>query len=484
MKNIIVQHVSYLINYCIKDENNIHKNHPKKNLYELMPTKGQIEKLKNNSFKRFDDLIINIDLWMKEFTKKIERLKKNIINEKELIKKLVINYNQSFINYAYYSNFHYLNRYSNKFNNDYFDNFLKCFTFQERTKILFDYFSKEDKSSNIIPKTDYSLRKYNLYSDIILSKISDNYYLKYSKQEKTIEVLKLNTKDDNLINLKQSTRHFAEDIYNISIFDNKDQTYSIYICLSNLATIEIYKFNIVTGILTKSENEIEKNGIIRFKKVIQMNNDLIATADQNKGIDLWTKDKDSPHGFSVLLEIIVSDSITDILSVNNEYFISSHYSTDKINFYDIKSLSIEKSLFNIDCIDNRNSLLLFKNGYILVNCINGIAMISIKTKEVIQDIKNFMGDYEKKEIFLCSNYNVCLMYLDENQDDKGNESDESEESEDEKKIMNIFVLKYIDFSFQLSEKMENIKGNNNLSLMCINNKNIILWGKSMMLIHH
>ena len=95
-----------------------------------------------------------------------------------------------------------------------------------------------------------------------------------------------------------------------------------------------------------------------------------------------------------------------------------------------------------------------------------------------------MGDYEKKEIFLCSNYNVCLMYLDENQDDKGNESDESEESEDEKKIMNIFVLKYIDFSFQLSEKMENIKGNNNLSLMCINNKNIILWGKSMMLIHH
>ena len=133
----------YLCNYCIINDN-IHGKKNIQNLYELMPSKAQIRKIENR-IKEYEDLINDIDIWLNEFNQKILRLKQNIIDEKELINKLILNFYQSFINYAYFENFSYLNYYIKYFNNKYLDKYSKASTFFDKGKILFEYLNNEDK---------------------------------------------------------------------------------------------------------------------------------------------------------------------------------------------------------------------------------------------------------------------------------------------------------------------------------------------------
>ena len=103
--------------------------------------------------------------------------------------------------------------------------------------------------------------------------------------------------------------------------------------------------------------------------------------------------------------------ITDILQVNHEFFISSHHLKKRINFYDTESLSIKKSLSNIDCIDNINSLMLFNKDFIVVNCIKGFSIINVKTKEAIQYIENFCSLNDKNFLILIK---ISVYYIQEN----------------------------------------------------------------------
>ena len=60
-------------------------------------------------------------------------------------------------------------------------------------------------------------------------------------------------------------------------------------------------------------------------------------------------------------------------------FMSYHHYNNKINFYDIENLTIEKILYNIDVKNDKNTFLLFKENYLIVSCKKGIKIISIKT---------------------------------------------------------------------------------------------------------
>ena len=57
----------------------------------------------------------------------------------------------------------------------------------------------------------------------------------------------------------------------------------------------------------------------------------------------------------------------------------------KLIFINNEILKIEKEINKIDCLEKSDNLILIKDC-ILVNCKKGIAMISIKTKEMIQYI--------------------------------------------------------------------------------------------------
>ena len=474
----------YLCNFCIKDNSKKHKNHLKKNLNEIMPNNSQIEKLKNKIGK-YDDLINNINGWLKELNKKIEILKKKIIDEKELFQKLILNYDQRFMNYSYYSNFHELYKYSENFTNEYLDKFVKCFTFEQKTKVLFEYLFKREKEPEII--TDVKLKIIKNIGEGIVKQIIDNYFLIYSKLDNQIKIMKYTKLNDGIITLNQL--FFPQNIENIFIYNNTNKIYTIYVCFKNISKISIFNYNIKSNNFGMSTDEIIKHSSSNFYKCIKLSEKMIATIDKDRFIDIWLKDKENEKGLTHMSNIRSDKTISDIILVNLEYFITSHYTSEQINFYDTNTFSLVKTLSNIDCLNELDSLFIFNNKYILVNCINGFAIIYIKTKELVQYIENFLSDYEKKEIFLSSNKNISIMYVDENDEinesnesDDSDDSEKSEKSENKAKIMNIFNLKFIDFGFQIISKYENIKGKDGLHLMNINNNKIFLLGDNIFLL--
>ena len=349
-----------------------------------MPSKQKLKKFERR-IKEYDDLIYSINKWMEEFNQKILRLKRNILDEKELFEKLIFNFNQNFINYSYFDNFNYLNKYSKNFNNEYLNIFAKSSTFEEKSKKLFEYFLQEEKKKHI-GKSGLKIKNKNIlncgkfnYKNI--TRITDNYFFTNSKEN--VLLIKYEIKKDKLIKKVKAKRAFLSKIYSVSIFHNLDNNYTIYACLSDNKKVVIFDIDLVNRILSIKDNEISKPGSGNFLKAIELNKDLIATSDNDFIIDIWIKDQENNNGYSHINNIKLESNISNILSVNSEYFISSHRQKRLINFYDIKSLSIEKSLNNINCTKGQDSLLLFDNKYIIINCLKGFAFISIKTKELV-----------------------------------------------------------------------------------------------------
>ena len=262
------------------------------------------------------------------------------------------------------------------------------------------------------------------------------------------------------------------------MYDNLDNIYKIYACLNNKKRVAIFNFDLNNCKLEKSDileitksTEIIKSGFGfgHFKKAIQLPNELVATSDDDNEIDIWIKDKENDDGYTHLNNIILDYDIADILSVNSEYFISSHCNEKKINYYDIESLSIKKSLDNIDCLSTQDSLLLFNVQYIIINCKKGFTLIYIKTKELVQYIEDYIDKYETKEFFLNFYGNIIIMYV--NSENNNN------------KEINIFNAKFTDSSFQIVEKFtKKFITSETLHLTCIDEDNLMLWDKKIYLL--
>ena len=466
----------YLCNFCLKDSSNIHKRDEIINIYELMPSKNEIEKL-SNRIKEYDELIKNIDLWMKELNRKVERLKRNLLDEKELLSKLIINFNQFFVNYSYFSNFHYLNKYSNYFNNEYLDKFSKCFTFKEKTKILLKFFT-----SNLKPKSpmniheNYFLKNYYSIDKGIIMKIRDHYFFEYSPKYDEINIMNYNKDKDIMSKLEKTKITFRNKIFSTSFYNITNMTYTIYACLCNEKKVVIFNLDLLSGSMKLSKDKLIKYENGHFKKCIQLSNELIATAD-DYCINLWDKTKKNDIGFIKCGEIKLGTGVSDILSLNSDYFISSHYFSEKIIFFNTNLRAKEKTVTKIDCMDSLNSLLIF-NENIIVNCKGGFALISIKTREMIQYTQNFNVNFHDKEIILNGDNTMYILYKAEFDEDE-DISEESEENEENN--FSIYVLKYMEGRFNVIELYDKIeKNNDNLHLICINNsKDILLWGKKV-----
>ena len=111
-------------------------------------------------------------------------------------------------------------------------------------------------------------------------------------------------------------------------------------------------------------------------------------------------------GYSSYKSIIIKNKACDLLSINYGCFVSCLFEKKEVLFFNIQNLKIDKIISNIDVVDSDNCLSLFDN-YIIINCIKGIGIISINTKEIIQYIFNYFG-YETKNISIFKNKVVFL----------------------------------------------------------------------------
>ena len=175
----------YLCDACSEDEK--HKGHNINYIIDLVPSKNKIDEIINR-LKYYDDLIKKIDLWNKEF---LEKIKRNIINEKNLMSKLILNYNQNLMNYTYHLNFEESYNYTKSFNNEYLEEFYLSDSFQEKTKLIMNYIC----STKPVQKTDYFFTSIKASFQAPLKQLNDDYFINYNNSNTKIQLIKYDEKN-------------------------------------------------------------------------------------------------------------------------------------------------------------------------------------------------------------------------------------------------------------------------------------------------
>lgn len=170
--------------------------------------------------------------------------------------------------------------------------------------------------------------------------------------------------------------------------------------------MKLLKYYLKNEILKLNEKMIKDDALTRinhFYKCIQITNDKFLTSD-NKYITIWSNKEEI---FTIMKKIKVNITSFDILLANSEYFISSQLNNKEISLFNFKNFDIIKKIPKIDCLISTDTLYKIKDNYIIINCKKGIALLYIRTKEIIHYIENFYSD--SKRISCDDNNNIYIL---------------------------------------------------------------------------
>ena len=390
---------------CLKkyEENNPHKNHTIKSILNEMPSVNQLNKLKEKIIKKskaFDILIKSIDDWQNEFNKKIERLKCNLKKEIRIIKKLFINFNHDYMDYVYFTKFKEFYDTLEDYNDINLEKFMSTPSFKEKSYYMYNILTL-----NSIKPSEENCKLKNICkigTNGIAENLTKDTFIIYSSISNSIKIFsKVNNNDNNY----QKIEEFKIDTQ-IESFNFSHNRKKIYACLSEKKQIAIFNYNIKEETLELSDEilEIKSEGKAHFNKCVYINDNCLITID-DCNIYLWSKIEQKSKKFTNTKKLTVEKDIYDICQINDNYLLISQLS--KLSLLSVTNLSILKVFENIDCYKDLNSLILI-DDYVLVNCQKGIAVFSVKTKEIIQYIENWKNFNEKKIVKSFENHIYIL----------------------------------------------------------------------------
>ena len=402
------KNIKNLVHYCSKCEKKfnkiylmINKNQNQKEykfekILDYIPSKNKIDHILDK-LKNYDELIDIINNWQKTLIQKIEHLKENILNEKTLINKMILNFDKYFLDYSYYKNINYLYEYTNEI----YSNLINKNTFEKKTKYLMNYLSVDFEEKNNILNNTHTQIYLNLTEcksfrkDIDIKKINDDYCFYYSDLKGKIGLMTYDIKKYSLINLASFSIKAKIQYFSFSKDkDNKD-IYYIYVCLSKEKVVKIFKANIKEKIIEKMEEEIKDKNKGNFSFCIYVGKKKLATADGDI-IKIWKKNK-KENSYSNIKEINLSIYyINNLLFVSNENLVVS--TEHDIIFINNNEFNLVKKLE----IEHYN--LIEFNKYILYYYSGGVGLIYIKTKELVQFIEaEYLNIFFDKESFYTFN---------------------------------------------------------------------------------
>ena len=317
-----------------------------------MPTNEQIINCKNKIKEKnefYEEIIKSINEWEKTLLSKTNRIKQNLKDEINLLTKIVDNYNIYFSNFTYYNIFHSLDYYIKSKNNELLEKFKNSKNFDEKKDIIFEILNSNTKNLN----NKHELKKWDLKSyysikNGIIEKINSTFYFEFLESEKTIYISQYAKNLDKIQYIFNS--NFNHDIYSVTISKAKNQ---IYICLLDMKIVKIIDYDLTKKEFSNNENVIKDTNdiLLHFNKCIMISNGFLATSD-NKNIIIWSQPNDTSNNYNKIKKIHIYEKTSDLLLVNDEYFISSQPDINSITIIDIKSLYPEKYIPNIDCIDS------------------------------------------------------------------------------------------------------------------------------------
>ena len=405
----------HLCIFCVENsESNNHCEHIIENLYKIIPSTKEVNEIKysiNEEKKYMKNISIYQILghWTKKIINVIDRYKQIITDKLSVKEKLFSNFNIYFNHYAYYQNFEYFKNY-NKEDKDLLNakKFIQHNNYEHFKNILdnfleINYEKEEDKiqSSN---KNELDISHFSKINKIEI--LNENYFFLQSKD--SVKLLHLDT-DDELSKLENTEIEFDDDIESITFSSNKDK---IYVCLSDKKIIKIFNCDLKNEIMELNQNEIKEEdvGDDKYLKCIELPNNILAALEEEaKIISLWNLDN-----YSNIEKISINETIGDILLINSDFFISSQPMKETITFHNINNLNDKKIINNIDSLNSIHCLASNKN-YILVLGENGISVISIKHKELIQyyDTSEDYSESFDRCIKIDEDNNIYYLYSDD-----------------------------------------------------------------------
>lgn len=162
--------------------------------------------------------------------------------------------------------------------------------------------------------------------------------------------------------------------------------------------------------MEESKNKIIDNELHEddeFSQCIEINNELLAASEErSEVISIW-----DINNYTKKMQIQLNTMTSDLLLLNSEYFISSQPYQKQIIFHSINNLEEKTIIKNIDSCDCKRCLSANKI-YVLVKCKNGIAILSIKNKELIQYIQDFDESSKASCLRIDDNNHIYNLFYD------------------------------------------------------------------------
>jgi len=436
----------------------IHQNHNIQNLEEIIPTLKEIKDLENK-FKQkselYKEIKNKINIWKNKIITKAEQLIKNLEKEIIILEKIIFNFNNKFMNYTYYNNFHYIKDFIDKIYNEYLIKFNDSPNFKEQSLNLINLFTFFNIEK---PKTKFlktNIKEYH-FSDYEFPELINNKYFFFKINNSFANY----DKNENIFKLYWKSNGFKEAIYNLSLSLDKK---IIYACLNNKKIVKFFYLNEKEFSIKKQEIFFSEYLNSHFNKCIQLIDKYLATADDSY-IIIW-KDTNKEL-LEIERQITIATKTSDLILVNNEYIISSQHDNKTIIIININTFKISKIISNIDCIDSQNSLFNFQD-YVIINCVKDIQILFKETKEITQNIQNFDNELTNKDIYV---YNNKLYILHEYKKCEYYNSSE----------IRISVFELFDEFWEKVQEYEKTQINDyNLKIIVMNDEQIFLLGKKI-----
>lgn len=487
IKNVCPKDQNELTDYCVncgikicsycfmrKVEESEHRNHQIKTISFNIPSFNEInilkEKIRQKS-ESFDKLLESLEEWQVKLNKKIEHLKQNLRNEIKILKKIYFNFNNDYNEYVYYSNFY------NSINNlrDYINRDLKKFMetpiFEEKTWSIFNVLTCKEDFNGSIPQPLFLPWNWRckLGDKAIIENFDEQLMLQYDNNY--IKLLIFDKKTGYFLEAKE--KYFSPQISSFHFSSDKTKIYAI---LEEKNSINIYNFNKKYLTLELSDEKIEFESKDNIKKCIPINENNLILFDK---YIIYLLSKEGKI-FSVTKKLDLKMNIFDACLINDKYILSTGYFD--INFVTIENLTKEKTIHycsRIDkryysCIDKINTIILL-NDYVLLNCEKWIAVVSIKTKEIIQIVEYIFGN-RKSNIMTKSFDNIIYVWNSENIVCKYIYSE-----------YGLKLIGIINCLIEFNNPNNNVEKNIIAHNFFVNNGNLIIWFNSMFLIineHH
>ena len=369
-------------NVCIKCiEENDHLKHSTYNYMKKMLTSQEIlemEMVMEEKFQYINKLIDKINDWKNEIRKKTNELVQNLKDELDLFKKIFSNYNKNVLNYNYYKSIRFFKDYLKSAENEDLSKFYKAINLKEQTLALGKVFNNLGTKKQTISTLRGSFDESRIGFKFI-EKINHKYLFCQSDN-----FLSIRNESDNCIKYLNSTKlDFKDEIKSISHIPNENL---ILICVSNNKLIKFITYNLTQKSMSFLKKQIYDNTQTSknyFNKCILINKNVYVTSD-DKYITLWIEDN---KNFILKNKTEIDCDTPDLLLMDNKNFISCQPNNKTLTIYNNKNLNLIKIIADIDCVNSDHCLFLFKK-YVLINCLKGIRLFLIETKEIVQFIEN------------------------------------------------------------------------------------------------